>query len=592
MPSRTFRVTRLLLFLLGCSALLLLAGPAHAEDGLGAISEAAGGVTDAAGGGGRAESGDAGDSNDRDGSAGRSDEGESSSSQDANTNLDESNLADRGGDNESNQAGSATDDASSHANDVSNQVDYATDASSHAEGGSDGASHQTESATDGASDPEDNVIASARDNSEDSSVQAADATNDGTTQVQEMAPDASRETPSRVVLGAPGQEQSDNANSDESSDAGRSGGPATEAFFGNSRDGETVTEPAATDAAESLTESAETATESPTEFVETVTAIGKGVTESLDAPRTRAAATLVQHTESLAVTEAIESAVQQGDSLREILGAVTETARIPTSLPESLELAQGHVGEAPTAATAATVQVRENAAQGTETLLESTRTHAAGAIWPVAGEALADHTGGWVDRDVNDGAAVTHSFPEVLTPTGERRALGEQAPLGSTPISVVRGAGSAEAVFAGPSVATEGRVHQGSEVSGAPFAPDALVVVSRPPNLLVPAGFSSVAISGLPESGSLEQFALAVWRGASTGGLRPLPNAPPVPPGAAAVPSTSGISASAGPSGGGSDAAVLIGDVAALLAPMLLGMLFMRAFVARTRSLTPPADPG
>jgi hypothetical protein len=34
------RVTRLLLFLLGCSA-LLLASPAHAEDGLGAISEAA-----------------------------------------------------------------------------------------------------------------------------------------------------------------------------------------------------------------------------------------------------------------------------------------------------------------------------------------------------------------------------------------------------------------------------------------------------------------------------------------------------------------------------------------------------------------------
>jgi hypothetical protein len=36
-------------------------------------------------------------------------------------------------------------------------------------------------------------------------------------------------------------------------------GTATEAFFGNSRDGETVTEPAAT-AAESLSESSETVT--------------------------------------------------------------------------------------------------------------------------------------------------------------------------------------------------------------------------------------------------------------------------------------------------------------------------------------------
>jgi hypothetical protein len=135
-------------------------------------------------------------------------------------------------------------------------------------------------------------------------------------------------------------------------------------------------------------------------------------------------------------------------------------------------------------------------------------------------------------------------------------------------------------------------VHQGSEVSGALFAPDALVVVtSRPPNL-VARGLSSLPVSGRPESGSLEQFAPAVWRGASTGGVRPLPNAPPVPPRAAVVPSTSGISVSGGPWRGRSDAAALIGDVAELLAPMLLGMPSMRGFFGRTRSLTPPVAPG
>jgi hypothetical protein len=666
------RVTRLLLFVLGCSAFLLIAGPAGAEDAPGAISQSVQRVTDAAGDGAR-ESGGAGDSDARDGAAGRRDGGEGpgppdgsagrphggeyTGSQDSGSNLDASNATDRGGDSGSNQVDSAADHSSRFADDVSGRVDEATDASSHAGEGVEGAPDQTESATHEAShqieskthdisDADESVVASSRDHPGDHSVRADDAT----WQVEE-ALDATHEAPARVAPSAPRPEHRDEGAGAGSSDAGVGTGLATEAVLVNPRDGEVVTqatanvteadgrpslsldpaaphaaaeavteaaatapelltnpaeatstireaaieslEARASDATEALSEAAATATEAVTERAGTVSAIGDRVTEGLDAPRTRAASTLVQHTESLAATatEAIVSATRDGESFAKRLGS-TVGGPTQSSFSERLELNQGYVAEVVTAARASTLQVGSDAAQGAATLFESTGTEASVGNPPIAvGEDLADATRTWMHLEADAVAAVSHGSSEGLPPADEYRAPGERVAVGSSSISVVRRADPQGAAVAGTPEATGTGVAQGSEVRGAPFPTEVAVVISRPPSVLLPAGLSPAPIPELPESVSWERFIRAVWTGASTDGLPSLPNAPPGPTEATTASSTS-LSESTRAWGGGSDTAAMIGDLAALLAPMLLGLLFLRGHFARSPSLPPPAAPG
>jgi hypothetical protein len=435
MPRGICRVTRLLLFVLGCSAFLLIAGPARAEDAPGAISQSVQRVTDAAGDGAREASGGAGDSDARDDSAGRPDGGEYSGSQDAG-----SNATDRGGDSGSNQPDSAADHSARFADDVSSRVDQATDASSHVgegvavasgqtESPTHEPSHQIEGETHEISDSDGNAVASSRDHAGHDSFRADDATR----QVEE-APDATHEAPSRVVASVPRPEHRDEGTSAGSSDAGAGTGLENEAVLVNPRGGEVLTQ-ATANATGALSEGAAIATEAVTERAGTVTEIGDGVTERLDAARTRADSTLVQHIESLGATatEAIGSAAQDGESLAKRLGT-TVGGTIQNSLPERLELTRDYVAAALTAA-ASTLQVGSDAAQGAGTLFESTGTEASVKNPPHAvGEDLADVTGSWMHRETDGGAAVSHSSPEGLPPADEHR--GERVAVGFTPISM------------------------------------------------------------------------------------------------------------------------------------------------------------